>query len=155
MSALVFEQRFGELPTGVRSVLKEHVGWLQELKPHYRAYAQLLIRIKLLVARLGIALICSTDKMKPEPKTSTKQGAEDSATALARKVSFLSRPDSYVPAPETVVTRETSWVFMAGERAYKLKKPVRFSFNKEYQISATSMWVWSSRQAYHVSSRQE
>jgi hypothetical protein len=84
-----------------------------------------------------------------------EQGAENSATALARKVSFLSRPDSYVPAPETVVTREThmSWVFMAGERAYKLKKPVRFSFNKKYQISATSMWVWSSRQAYHVSSR--
>jgi hypothetical protein len=28
-------------------------------------------------------------------------------------------------------------------------------FNKEYPISATSMSVWSSRQAYHVSSRQE
>src|SRR5215472_13859206 len=58
-----------------------------------------------------------------------EQDAENSATALARKIRFLSRPDSY-----------------------ELKKPVRFSFNKEYQISATSMWVWSSRQAYHVSS---
>ncbi len=28
-------------------------------------------------------------------------------------------------------------------------------FNKAYPISATSMSVWSSRQAYHVSSRQE
>jgi uncharacterized protein len=52
------------------------------------------------------------------------------ATALARKVSFLSRPESYVGAPETVVAREThmSWVFMAGERVYKLKKSVRFPY---------------------------
>ena len=28
-------------------------------------------------------------------------------------------------------------------------------FSKVYPVSATSMWVWSSRQAYHVSSRQE
>lgn len=28
-------------------------------------------------------------------------------------------------------------------------------FNQAYPISATSMSVWSSRQAYHVSSRQE
>jgi aminoglycoside phosphotransferase family enzyme len=52
------------------------------------------------------------------------------ADALARKVSFLSRPDSYSPAPETVVAREThmSWVFMAGDRVYKLKKPVKFPY---------------------------
>ena len=52
------------------------------------------------------------------------------AAALARKVSFLSRPDSYEPKPDTVVTREThmSWVFMAAERVYKLKKPVRFPY---------------------------
>ena len=56
--------------------------------------------------------------------------AEDDATTLARKVSFLSRPDSYAPAPETVGAREThmSWVFMAGDRVYKLKKPVRFPY---------------------------
>jgi aminoglycoside phosphotransferase family enzyme len=66
--------------------------------------------------------------MKPEPKTS--RNAENRVT---RKVSFLSRPESYVQAPETVVTREIhmSWVFMTGERVYKLKKQVRFSFNKE------------------------
>ena len=35
-----------------------------------------------------------------------------------------SRPDSYVPAPETVVTRDPHVLgVMAGERAYKLKKP--------------------------------
>jgi aminoglycoside phosphotransferase family enzyme len=56
--------------------------------------------------------------------------AEDDATALAGKVSFLSRTDSYIPAPETVTAREThmSWVFMAGDRVYKLKKPVRFPY---------------------------
>ena len=45
-------------------------------------------------------------------------------------MSFLSRPDSYNPKPETVVTREThmSWVFMIGDRVYKLKKPVRFPY---------------------------
>jgi len=59
------------------------------------------------------------------------QGAENNgAAALARKVSFLSKPPSYDPEPDTVTTREThmSWVFMAGERVYKLKKPVRFPY---------------------------
>jgi aminoglycoside phosphotransferase family enzyme len=52
------------------------------------------------------------------------------ATLLARKVNFLSQPKSYTPAPETVLVREThmSWVFMAGDRVYKLKKPVRFPY---------------------------
>ncbi len=55
---------------------------------------------------------------------------EDDAIALASKVGFLSRPDSYVPAPTTVTVREThmSWVFMAADRVYKLKKPVRFPY---------------------------
>jgi aminoglycoside phosphotransferase family enzyme len=54
----------------------------------------------------------------------------DSDTALARKVAFLSRPDSYKPVPDAVRTRETqmSWVFMNGQRVYKLKKPVRFPY---------------------------
>lgn len=56
--------------------------------------------------------------------------ADVEADALARKVSFLSRPDSYSPEPTTVIAREThmSWVFMAGDRVYKLKKPVRFPY---------------------------
>lgn len=55
---------------------------------------------------------------------------EDDPLALARKVAFLSRPDSYTPAPEMVTVREThmSWVFMAADRVYKLKKPVRFPY---------------------------
>jgi aminoglycoside phosphotransferase family enzyme len=49
---------------------------------------------------------------------------------LAPKVDFLSRPDAYDPAPPEVERKEThmSWVFLAGERVYKLKKPVRFPY---------------------------
>ena len=55
------------------------------------------------------------------------QGAE---LALAAKVDFLSRPDAYDPRPPGVVRREThmSWVFLAGNEVYKLKKPVRFPY---------------------------
>lgn len=46
------------------------------------------------------------------------------------KVAFLSRPDAYPGAVREVARREThmSWVFLAGERVYKLKKPVRFPY---------------------------
>ena len=49
---------------------------------------------------------------------------------LDAKVSFLSRPDTYRPIPGEVIRREThmSWVFLAGDRVYKLKKPVRFPY---------------------------
>ena len=49
---------------------------------------------------------------------------------LDAKVSFLSRPDAYRPPPGEVVRREThmSWVFLVGDRVYKLKKPVRFPY---------------------------
>lgn len=46
------------------------------------------------------------------------------------KVAFLERPESYPGAVENVESIEThmSWVFLAGDRAYKLKKPVRYDF---------------------------
>jgi aminoglycoside phosphotransferase family enzyme len=55
------------------------------------------------------------------------QGAEP---ALAAKVDFLSQPTSYGLGAESVECREThmSWVFLAGDRVYKLKKPVRFPY---------------------------
>jgi aminoglycoside phosphotransferase family enzyme len=48
----------------------------------------------------------------------------------AEKLAFLRRPGAYAHAPSDVSVREThmSWVFLAGERVYKLKKPVRFPF---------------------------
>lgn len=50
-------------------------------------------------------------------------GGSDDATAA--KVAFLSDPASYPDAPPRVERCEThfAWVFLAGERAYKLKKP--------------------------------
>jgi len=49
---------------------------------------------------------------------------------LAAKVAFLSQADAYSPAVNEVVCREThmSWVFLAGDKVYKLKKPVRFPY---------------------------
>lgn len=49
---------------------------------------------------------------------------------LEAKVGFLSRSEAYRPIPDEVVRREThmSWVFLAGDRVYKLKKPVRFPY---------------------------
>jgi aminoglycoside phosphotransferase family enzyme len=49
---------------------------------------------------------------------------------LEQKVAFLRQPAAYEHAPATVAVREThmSWVFLAGDRVYKLKKPVRFPY---------------------------
>ena len=64
---------------------------------------------------------------RPRPDSSP---SGRTAPTLDDKVRFLSRPATYSWAPEQVVTREThmSWVFMAGERVYKLKKPVHFAY---------------------------
>lgn len=49
---------------------------------------------------------------------------------LAAVIDFLSRADAYSPAVKEVVRRQThmSWVFLAGDKVYKLKKPVRFPY---------------------------
>jgi len=49
---------------------------------------------------------------------------------LADKVEFLLRGDSYRPPVAAVTRREThmSQVFLAGDKVYKLKKPVRFPY---------------------------
>lgn len=49
---------------------------------------------------------------------------------LDAKVEFLSGPDAYRSLAGEVVRREThmSWVFLVGDRVYKLKKPVRFPY---------------------------
>jgi len=55
------------------------------------------------------------------------RGAEP---AFATKLDFLSQAGAYDPRPREVLRREThmSWVFLAGDRVYKLKKPVRFPY---------------------------
>lgn len=48
-------------------------------------------------------------------------------TAMREKVGFLADPRHYPHRPRTVKVIEThfAWVFLAGRRAYKLKKPLR------------------------------
>lgn len=54
-------------------------------------------------------------------------GAPESVT-LEAKVAFLRRRESYPGSPATVEPVETrlSWVFLTPERAWKLKKPLRY-----------------------------
>jgi aminoglycoside phosphotransferase family enzyme len=61
---------------------------------------------------------------------SKKNQVKASAATLDAKVAFLRRPASYAERPERIEAIEThmSWVFLAGEHAYKLKKPVRHDF---------------------------
>lgn len=49
---------------------------------------------------------------------------------LATKVRWLKRPATYPHTPTRIDTIEThmSWVFLADEHVYKLKKPVRYGF---------------------------
>lgn len=56
--------------------------------------------------------------------------AHADAVSLEAKVAFLSRPDAYAQPVRDVERREThmSWVFLAGEKVYKLKKPVWFPY---------------------------
>src|SRR5208282_1601866 len=62
---------------------------------------------------------------RPEPKP---LAAAD--LSFVDKSKFLTRGDAYRPPVPEVVLREThmSWVFLAGDQAYKLKKPVRFPY---------------------------
>jgi aminoglycoside phosphotransferase family enzyme len=52
------------------------------------------------------------------------------AVALAEKLAFLGCGEAYGLPPQLVSCREThmSWVFFAGDRVFKLKKPVQFSY---------------------------
>jgi aminoglycoside phosphotransferase family enzyme len=50
--------------------------------------------------------------------------------SLRDKVRFLQRPDSYPERPDAIEAIEShmSWVFLTDSCAYKLKKPVRYSY---------------------------
>jgi uncharacterized protein len=52
------------------------------------------------------------------------------AVSLRDKVCFLQRPDSYPERPKAIEVKEShmSWVFLTDAHAYKLKKPVRYSY---------------------------
>lgn len=57
---------------------------------------------------------------------------------LTEKLCFLSQPQAYPHTPESVSMIEThmSFVFLAGTRVYKLKKPVRYPFLDFSTLSA-------------------
>jgi aminoglycoside phosphotransferase family enzyme len=78
-------------------------------------------------------------KRKPGPMplagpTGRRGGMDEPAPALdpgiEAKLRFLSEPGSYPHAPAAVRILEThmSWVFFAGDRVFKLKKPVRYPY---------------------------
>jgi aminoglycoside phosphotransferase family enzyme len=52
------------------------------------------------------------------------------AVSLPDKVAFLGTPAAYPRPVGDIVSRQThmSWVFLAGDKVYKLKKPVRFPY---------------------------
>lgn len=66
---------------------------------------------------------------RKSPARLTASTSEGRNLCLADKVQFLGSASTHPQAPE-VTCREThmSWIFLAGERVYKLKKPVTFPF---------------------------
>lgn len=69
------------------------------------------------------------DEWRAETDTGSLALPSDDVT-LEDKVRFLARPSTYGADVTAVATEEThmSWVFLAGDRVYKLKKPVRYPF---------------------------
>ena len=67
------------------------------------------------------------EKRPPNPEPKPVAAAD---LSLADKVAFLMRGDAYRPPVPEVTRHEThmSQVFLAGDRVYKLKKPVRFPY---------------------------
>jgi uncharacterized protein len=74
------------------------------------------------------------------------------APTLAQKVEFLSQASSYPPPVAGVARREThmSWVFLAGDRVYKLKKPVRFPY---LDFSTLQRREWACRAELRLNRR--
>jgi len=63
--------------------------------------------------------------MKAIESVRAGRSADSVDDITAAKLAFLTDPASYPHEPPRVETREThfAWVFLAGERAYKMKKP--------------------------------
>ncbi len=68
--------------------------------------------------------------MQSIPQNRASAVCDRGEPSTADKVRFLSAPEAYPHAPASVTVLEThmSYVFLAGERVYKLKKPVRYPF---------------------------
>jgi aminoglycoside phosphotransferase family enzyme len=68
--------------------------------------------------------------VKNHPLDSPPKALAPVELSFVDKVKFLTRGDAYCPPVPEVTCREThmSHVFLAGDRVYKLKKPVRFPY---------------------------
>jgi aminoglycoside phosphotransferase family enzyme len=68
--------------------------------------------------------------VEKHPSDPGRKPAAASEPSLADKIEFLMRGDAYRPPVAEVTCHEThmSQVFLAGDRVYKLKKPVRFPY---------------------------
>ncbi len=77
---------------------------------------------------------------------------EESIRSLSDKVRFLLNPESYVHRPPSVEAIEThaAWIFLAGEFAYKLKKPVRYESMDYTSIEARR---WSCQEEVRLNRR--
>ena len=64
---------------------------------------------------------------EPQPSAAP---APVGTVSLADKVAFLGQPNAYPHPAQDLERKEThmSWVFLAGDKVYKLKKPVRFPY---------------------------
>lgn len=81
-----------------------------------------------------------------------EEGTLRASPDLAEKIAFLSQPTAYPHAPAPVETREThmSYVFLAGDRVYKLKKPVRYPF---LDFSTLAAREWNCREEVRLNRR--
>ena len=71
------------------------------------------------------------------------RGTAPSEPSIGDKVRFLSDPGCYPHDPGSVRVEEThmSWVFLAGSRVYKLKKPVHYAFLDFSTLAAREHFV--------------
>jgi aminoglycoside phosphotransferase family enzyme len=72
----------------------------------------------------------ATDRNRQEGVSMARQAAERADPDLEAKVAFLRQPQAYGDEAAEVDAVETalSWVFLTGQFAYKLKKPIRHDF---------------------------
>lgn len=78
-------------------------------------------------------MLVSAGLMTPDPKEAARpelEAAHAKIPTLEEKVRFLSQPSAYPGVTSSVVSQEThmSWVFLTQDRAFKLKKPVRYPY---------------------------
>jgi hypothetical protein len=103
VAAPVLEKFLRQLPTGIGSVLKRHDGRPLQGPTLSAPTGILLISIKPAAASIGHAL----STLDPQNQALDEDADNNSATALVRKISFLSRPESYKPTAVNVVARNT------------------------------------------------